>query len=264
MTDSSLAPPHRSRLNYCWRLVMTAVSFTLFSVGGLLLSLFWFNLIPLFAHAPLQRRRLARRSIAFSFRCFLRFCDRMGIYSYHFEGLEQLRADRGCLIVANHPSLIDYVLIASQLPDVDCLVKADLRKDPFLGGVIRAANYLLNSEAGTLLPESQQRLAQGDCILIFPEGTRTRYGEPLKLQRGAANIAVRAGCELRVVHITCDQRMLDKQSRWYQIPPAKPHFTVRVRSRIPCRQDEDAKPLAARRLTRELQQALTPDTTCDV
>jgi len=116
-----------------------------------------------------------------------------------------------------------------------------------------------------LLPDSQQRLARGDTILIFPEGTRTRYGEPLKLQRGAANIAVRAGCDLRVVHISCTQRMLDKQSRWYQIPLVKPVFTVRVQSRIDSQAfseaEEDAQPLAARRLTRHLQQALVPEET---
>ncbi|WP_416412782.1 lysophospholipid acyltransferase family protein [Pantoea sp. App145] len=251
--------------NYYWRLLMTAVSFTLFSVGGLLLSLIGFNLLLLVQRDSVRRRQIARRSIAFSFRCFLRFCRRVGVYDYHIEGAELLQQDRGCLIVANHPSLIDYVMIASVLPEMDCLVKAELQHNFFLRGVIRAADYLINSEAATLLPESQRRLARGDTILIFPEGTRTRYGEPLKLQRGAANIAVRAGCDLRVVHISCTQRMLDKQSRWYQIPPVKPRFTVRVQSRIASQRfyeaHEDAQPLAARHLTRYLQQALTPEET---
>ena len=129
--------------------------------------------------------------------------------------------------------------------------------------MIRAADYLINSQADTLLPQSRESLARGDAILIFPEGTRTRYGEPLQLQRGAANIAVRCGCDLRIVHITCTQRMLDKQSRWYQIPPVKPVFTVSAKARIDSQQfmaqEEDAQPLAARRLTRYLQQALTPE-----
>ncbi|MCZ4058747.1 lysophospholipid acyltransferase family protein [Pantoea sp. LMR881] len=266
MADSSLSlRPGRTRpgCNYYWRLVMTAVSFTLFSVGGLLLSLTWFNLLLLVQRDKHRRRQMARRSIAWSFRCFLRFCRLVGVYDYRIEGTEQLQRDRGCLIVANHPSLIDYVMIASVLPEMDCLVKADLQRNFFLRGVIRAADYLINSEADTLLPDSQQRLARGETILIFPEGTRTRYGESLKLQRGAANIAVRAGCDLRVIHITCTQRMLDKQSRWYQIPPVKPLFTVRVASRIDsqsfCENHEDAQPLAARRLTRHLEQALVPE-----
>lgn len=263
MADCS-QPAHYtgSRMNYCWRLVMTAVSFMLFGLGGLLLSLVGFNLLLLVQRDSLRRRLLARRAIAFSFRCFLRFCRMTGVYDYRIEGAELLQQDRGCLIVANHPSLIDYVMIASVVPEMDCLVKADLQKNLFMRGVIRAADYLINSEAETLLPDSQQRLARGDNILIFPEGTRTRYGHPLTLQRGAANIAVRAGCDLRVVHITCSQRMLDKQSRWYQIPPVKPLFTVRVQTRIDsqsfCESNPDAQPLAARRLTRHLQQALVP------
>ena len=250
-------------INYYWRLVMTGVCFTLFSVGGLLLSLVWFNLLLLLQRDGLRRRQIARRTIAWSFRCFLRFCRWVGVYDFRFIDAERLREDRGCLIVANHPSLIDYVMIASLLPEMDCLVKADLQHNVFFRGVIKSADYLINSEANTLLPDSQHRLARGDTILIFPEGTRTRYGESLKLQRGAANIAVRAGCDLRVVHITCSQRMLDKQSRWYQIPPVKPLFTVRVKSRIASQAfvvaDEDAQPLAARRLTRHLQQALVPE-----
>jgi len=262
MADSSLLIRRRYGFNYYWRLVMTAVSFTLFSVGGLLLSLVWFNLLLVIQRDKVRRRALARRSIAWSFRCFLRFCTFVGVYDYRITGVDLLQQDRGCLIVANHPSLIDYVMIASVLPEMDCLVKAELQHNLFFRGVIRAADYLINSEAETLLPDSQQRLARGETILIFPEGTRTRYGEPLKLQRGAANIAVRAGCDLRVVHISCTQRMLDKQSRWYQIPPVKPLFSVQVQSRIDSQSfrtaSEDAQPLAARRLTRYLQQALIP------
>ncbi len=165
MADNTLSL-QRSGFNYYWRLVMTAVSFTLFSVGGLLLSLIWFNVLLLVQRDATRRRQLARRSIACSFRCFLRFCRWVGVYDYRIEGAELLQQDRGCLIVANHPSLIDYVMIASVLPEMDCLVKAELQHSFFLRGVIRAADYLINSEAETLLPDSQQRLARGDCFLI--------------------------------------------------------------------------------------------------
>jgi hypothetical protein len=47
-----------SRCNYYWRLVMTAVSFTLFSLGGLLLSLIGFNLLLLVHAAAARLRRL--------------------------------------------------------------------------------------------------------------------------------------------------------------------------------------------------------------
>ncbi|MCT4704282.1 1-acyl-sn-glycerol-3-phosphate acyltransferase [Enterobacteriaceae bacterium H20N1] len=251
------------RLNWCWRVVMTGGLFVLFGAGGLALSLLWFNLLLLAVPDKNKRRNIARRSIAASFRLFLRIGRFLGVFDYQFSGAENLRSDKGCLVVANHPTLLDYVFIASQTPEIGCLVKASLVNNPCFKGVIRAADYLINSQGETLLPESQRRLSVGETILIFPEGTRTRPGEPLAIQRGAAQIAVRSGCPLRLVHIYCDRRYLDKQSRWYQVPARKPMITVSVQQRIESldfmtAQDE-APTLAARRLSHYLRQELVPD-----
>ncbi|WP_048697089.1 lysophospholipid acyltransferase family protein [Erwinia piriflorinigrans] len=263
MTESGRIHRCYGAVNRGWRIMMTGVCFALFGLGGLLLSLVWFNLLLLVVRDAERRRRMARRSISCSFRLFLYCCRRSGVFDYRIEGAELLARDRCCLVVANHPSLLDYVLLASVMPEADCLVKAGLLKNPFVCGAIRAADYLVNSQGETLLAESQQRLDQGDAIILFPEGTRTRYGEALKLQRGAANLAVRCGCDLRLVHIICTQRMLDKQSRWYQVPLAKPLFTVRVQQRIASQPfiagEGDMQPRAVRHLTQYLQHALTPE-----
>nr|WP_230009683.1 MULTISPECIES: lysophospholipid acyltransferase family protein [Enterobacteriaceae] len=254
-----------ARLDWAWRLVMTGFCFALFGIGGLLLSVVWFNLLLLLVWNPVRRRRLARRSIAASFRAFLTVAKTLGVLDYRIEGSDVLRQEKGCLVVANHPTLIDYVLLASVMPETDCLVKSALLKNPFVSGVIRAADYLINSQADALLPACQQRLDQGDTILIFPEGTRTRPGEKMTLQRGAANIAVRCGSDLRVVTIHCSEHLLDKQSKWYDVPPAKPLFTVEVRERIAIDPFNDANlqepALAARQLNRHLLLQLQPGAT---
>ena len=51
---------------------------------------------------------------------------------YRIDGAEILRQERGCLVVANHPTLIDYVLLASVMPETDCPVKSALLKILFL------------------------------------------------------------------------------------------------------------------------------------
>ncbi|EPO4866226.1 lysophospholipid acyltransferase family protein [Citrobacter farmeri] len=253
-----------STLNRLWRIAMTGFCFALFGLGGLLLSVVWFNILLIFVWDNARRRRIARRSIAASFRLFLTVTRVLGVLDYQMKGVDILRQERGCLVVANHPTLIDYVLLASVMPETDCLVKSALLKNPFLSGVVRAADYLVNSQADALLPASQQRLAQGDTILIFPEGTRTRPGETMTLQRGAANIAVRCGSDIRVVTIHCSQRMLDKESKWYQVPPTKPLFTVEVRERVKIDHFYDANlqepALAARQLNRHLLLQLQPGT----
>lgn len=255
-----------ARLNWLWRLVMTGFCFALFGLGGLLLSTVWFNLLLVFIRDNAKRRRIARRSIAASFRLFLRVAKAIKVLDYRIEGLDILQAERGCLVVANHPTLIDYVLLASVMPETDCLVKDALLRNPFVSGVIRAADYLVNSQADALLPASRQRLQQGDTILIFPEGTRTQPGGKMTLQRGAANIAVRCSSDLRVATIHCSENLLDKQSKWYNVPPAKPLFTVRVRERISIDQFHQANSqepaLSARQLNRhlllQLQQGTKP------
>ena len=101
------------------------------------------------------------------------------------------RSLRGTIIVANHPTILDYVLTASMLPEMDCLVKASLRHNFFLKHVIRAADYMSNDGSLETLEEITRRLEAGENILIFPEGTRTRAGVPMKLKRGVAHAALR-------------------------------------------------------------------------
>lgn len=251
-----------TNINYVWRLVMTGICFAMFGLGGMLLSLLWFNCLCVFQRDQHKRRVLARRSISASFRLFLNSASKLGVLSYHIDGQALLLAERGTLIVANHPTLLDYVLIASVMPDVDCMVKADLLRNPFLRNVVLSADYLINSQADILLPSCERRLAGGDNILIFPEGTRTKDREQLVLQRGAANIAVRCGCDLRVIHITCSQHTLTKQHKWFDIPPEKPVFRISVRERITqagfTGNAAETESITARRLTQYMAIALMP------
>lgn len=120
------------RLNWVWRLVMTGFCFALFGLGGLLLSTVWFNVLLIAVWDKARRRRIARRSIAASFRLFLTVAKRLGVLDYQIAGRDILRNEQGCLVVANHPTLIDYVLLASVMPETDCLVKSALLKTRFL------------------------------------------------------------------------------------------------------------------------------------
>ncbi len=245
-----------------WRLVMTALCFVLFGAGGLLLSLIGFPLLNLFIVKPEKKRLVARRCISYCFNFFINTLRYLSVINCQIIGKEILAQDQRCLIVANHPSLIDYVILASVMPTTDCIVKSSLKKNIFVKGVIRAADYLVNNQSDILLPECTRRFEKNETLIIFPEGTRTVYGEPLKLQRGAANIAVRCRVNIRLVHIECDERMLDKQSPWYRIPARKPTFTIRIGQLIDItsfiKNADAAEPsVVARQLNRYLQRQLT-------
>ncbi|WP_241593204.1 lysophospholipid acyltransferase family protein [Rosenbergiella epipactidis] len=251
-------------INRLWRLIMTAFCFALFGIGGLLLSLIWFPLLNIALRQRDKRRYIARRSISYCFKFFMNTMRRLGVLDYRIVGGDTLASDKKCLVVANHPSLIDYVMLASIMPDTDCIVKSELQRNIFVKGVIRAANYLINDQSSVLLPTCKKRFKNRETLIIFPEGTRTVYGHPLVLQRGAANIAVRCRVNIRLVHIQCDERMLDKQSSWYHIPARKPTFTITVGQLININDfivdtASDEPSIIARQLNRYILEQLSHD-----
>ncbi|MBE0506873.1 MAG: 1-acyl-sn-glycerol-3-phosphate acyltransferase [Marinospirillum sp.] len=250
-------------INRFWRVLATGFCFVLFGVGSFLLSLIWFRLLFLVIRNPAERQRRARSSISACFRFFLEVARGIGALDYQIKGAEKLRTDQGCLILANHPTLIDYVLITSLLPHADCIVKAGLLNNFFLSGAVKSAGYLINSEGNLLVSACSERLAAGGVIVIFPEGTRTEPDQQPRLQRGAANIAVRVPCDMRLIQISCTETLLSKKSKWYKVPPQKPVFKIDVLDRVSPKpfleQAQGVPSLAARRLTASLTQSLTFD-----
>ena len=137
------------------------------------------------------------------------------------------------MIIANHPSLIDVVLIMSLMDRTQCVVKASVRKNPFMRGVVTATNYIPNlGDPERMIEDCVTALRTGHNLLIFPEGSRTVPGKKVRLQRGFANIALKARAPVRLVTVTCNPPTLRKGEKWYQIPPRRPLFHVRVCDRL--------------------------------
>ena len=221
------------RLAFEWRRLKTGLCWVIFGLGGLGLSMTYFPYLRLTVGDPVARRLKARAMIARSFDFFARTMNRLAVMTVERESLAQMRSLRGTIIVANHPTILDYVLTASMLPEMDCLVKASLRHNFFLKHVIRAADYMSNDGSLETLEEITRRLEAGENILIFPEGTRTRAGVPMKLKRGVAHAALRTGCRLAVVHIRSSHAWLNKDTQWYEIPAVRPSIRLTFEGMIP-------------------------------
>ncbi|MCW8328981.1 1-acyl-sn-glycerol-3-phosphate acyltransferase [Photobacterium sp. SDRW27] len=261
MERNSVLSAVTQRMNKVWRVAATGLCFSIFGIGALCLTFVVFPLLTWSVKDPGQRELRVQSIIQRSFALFCRTMRFWGAIDYEFVGASSLLQDRNCLIVANHPSLIDYVLIGSCLPQCDCLVKAAIWHNPFMKGIVKAAGYIPNRDPESLLDACSQRLDNGNVLLIFPEGTRTTLGIESKLQRGAAQIAVRTQTDLRMVHITVEPSFLTKQAKWYQVPDTKPFFRVEVKEKIAIEQflrDADSPTTAARQLNRHLADVIFP------
>jgi 1-acyl-sn-glycerol-3-phosphate acyltransferase len=247
-------------INHAWRLVCTGLAFAGLGLGGSLMAVTLFPLVGLVTRDPVRRQDRVQYCVYTSFRLYLFLLKMLGVIELDVRRAERLAGLQGRLIVANHPTLLDIVLLMALVPRAQCVVKHQLWRNPFLRPVVRGAGYISNDlPADALLAACAAALQTGNNLIIFPEGTRTRPGEALRFRRGFANVATATAADIVPVTITCEPWTLTKGAQWYDIPPTKPRFAVAIGETIPIQQflQLGARPLAARRLVTFLERYYT-------
>lgn len=217
------------RLNFLWRLFATGLGFLLFGCGGVLLCLTIFPIIILFTQNKARRSNRVRAVICSAFRFYLSTLEFFGLMNIKTAGLEHLENLKGKLIICNHPSLLDVVIIMSHIKNVQCIVNSKLWSNPFVGLVVRSAGYIRNDiPPHSFLEECKQILADGENILIFPEGTRSVPGRKMKMFRGFANLALFAEADIQALTLNCNPSWLIKGAKWSDIPVRKVNILLKA------------------------------------
>lgn len=172
--------------------------YTFFGLGSVVLAVLVFPWIRVFVHPNEKFQIKAREFVSGSFRMFTNVMRGTGALSLKVDDRKKFRNLHGKIIIANHPSMLDFVFIMSLVPNANCIVKGGLAKS-ILGGVVRQC-YIVNSlNFDQLCTLCKQTIDEGNNVIIFPEGTRTpRHGKnPYK--KGAARIAYFAKCGVQPV-----------------------------------------------------------------
>lgn len=248
------------KLSIRFRQLGFGVCFAVFGFGGLILSYVVFPLIFICKRNKLTRQDLCQWWISAAFQGFVKFMGMVGVVSVDVHNKERFVQDKGALVVANHPTLIDVVIIIGQLRQCDCIVKASLWKNPFIRHVIQMAGYIPN-DSEDILGICEGKMSSGRKLLVFPEGTRTTPNSFVKCQRGAAQLAIRCKSDIQRVLITSNPATLYKGIAWHDVPQSKPHIDVVVLERESIQVLIDCSrsiPIAARRLTRYFEASLEP------
>ena len=244
------------RIKQFGKIITSGVLFTFLGVGGFLCTLILRPILALLPGGVKVRNRRAGHAISFFFRLFVIGLSRSGILRVEAAGLEDPERLAGSIILANHPSYLDIVILIALLPGAVCVVKEGVWTNPFFGPIVRAAGFISNTGPEKVLEEGAEALASGRIMVIFPEGSRTLPGHPLKFHRGAAHLALRSGAPVLPVTITVAPPLLAKGHRWYHIPVATSLFTITAGQPFPCGATSREDPLflhGARELTRALE-----------
>lgn len=249
----------KQKANYIWRVGATGLSFASFGLGGVAIGALIAPMVKLSSQDLDIRTQRTQKVIKHSFKGFTEMMVKLGIMTYEVEGLEKLQQSQQELVIANHPTLIDVVVLIGLMERANCVVKQTLWSNPFTKGPVQNAGYVLNAGSEQFIQDCVSKLQQDRAasLLIFPEGTRTAKGEQLNdFQRGAANIALRAGVPIRPVLITCTPSTLTKNEKWYHIPDRPFHIQVKVLDAIRVEDvldDVTVNPKNVRQLNQQLQ-----------
>ncbi len=112
------------------------------------------------------------------------------------DGLEHADPDKAYVIVANHQSLADIVMLYKTHLQFKWVAKESLFRIPVFGWNMSLMRYirLSRGEFGSIKDTYRQAsywLSQGISVLFFPEGTRSTTGKLNEFKNGAFKLAIR-------------------------------------------------------------------------
>ncbi len=121
---------------------------------------------------------------------------------------EALRSIRSSVVVCNHLSYLDPLLLISLFPLQKTIVKGIFFKVPIFGSVLKFSGYIPTSKNGAIstwmierMEDMEEYLASGGNLFIFPEGTRSRSGRIGVFQEGAFKLAKRFKAPIRALSL---------------------------------------------------------------
>ncbi len=241
------------KLDQLKRLLATLFGFVLFGIVGVIFHLILYPYTKNYPHNNLTVQRKGRRIVGAAWRFFVRYLQCTGILQVEYHGFERL-GKPGQLVLANHPSLLDVVLIFSRISHFNCVVKKDLMYNPAMSAPIKACGFIPNIESEALLEQCHDILQQ-QALLLFPEGTRTDWDGTVKLHRGAVSIGLRSAKVITPVVIKMQPLNFKKGQPWYRIPARTIRYELTVGEDIDPRDwlAEKPLPIASRRLNEFLE-----------
>lgn len=126
------------------------------------------------------------------------------LFGLRVEGRERLLHEGGVLLVSNHESFLDPPLVGTMYPgEIHYLARRTLFKGGFKWLYRQWNSVPVDQERPDMgsLKAIIRLLKQGNRVLVFPEGERTRDGRLGKAQPGVGLIALKAGVPIQPIRI---------------------------------------------------------------
>jgi 1-acyl-sn-glycerol-3-phosphate acyltransferase len=123
---------------------------------------------------------------------------------------EEVRKISSSVIICNHISYLDPILLISLIKKQKTIIKGTFFKVPVFGWVVKNSGYIaspsidsdiFNMKNAELIAGLKEYIKSGGNIFIFPEGTRSKDGTLGRFKKGAFSIAKITGAAITVLQI---------------------------------------------------------------
>lgn len=116
------------------------------------------------------------------------------------------------VVIANHPSILDAVVLLGTLEDVVCLYKPSWLRSVLLGPLLTRTNFVkglgLDEEPRAVVDRMVEALRRGDSVVVFPEGGRSGSAVLRKFTTGPFEAAIVANVPITSVLVRVDPPVL--------------------------------------------------------
>ncbi|MFC1840307.1 lysophospholipid acyltransferase family protein [Thermodesulfobacteriota bacterium] len=134
------------------------------------------------------------------------------------KGLSNLDFSGPCVFMCNHQSNFDILVLFAELPaQFRWIAKAELFKIPLFARAMRGAGYVSidrhnRTSAIKSIGVAAEKIRNGVCVMIFPEGTRSPDGKIGKFKKGGFYLALDAGVPIVPLVINGTWSIMQKDS----------------------------------------------------
>jgi 1-acyl-sn-glycerol-3-phosphate acyltransferase len=144
--------------------------------------------------APFDRRKV----VLHRFTCFWAslYTWFNPVWRVHVEGREKIRPEATYVMVANHQSLLDILVLFRLFTHFKWVSKIENFRIPCIGWNMRLNQYIElkrgdKRSIAEMMTACDETLRQGNSIMMFPEGTRSSDGRLKQFKHGAFTLALR-------------------------------------------------------------------------
>jgi 1-acyl-sn-glycerol-3-phosphate acyltransferase len=153
----------------------------------------------------------------------------------HVEGREKVRPGVAYVMVANHQSLLDILVLFRLFVHFKWVSKIENFRIPFIGWNMVLNRYVKlrrgdPQSIGEMMAACAVLLGEGNSIMMFPEGTRSPDGRLRAFKHGAFTLAQRNGCPILPILVEGTANALPK--RGFVLQGRHP-ISIRVLDEIP-------------------------------